>query len=103
MASVLATPHGALRPTEKHTALRASEKVALAYFLYLPCLGLIRRLSIGPLLFLASIPAVLWAVWQAQSRSTCRWSEIARDWWPLGLILVGYWAMGWFATPPREA
>ncbi len=26
---------------------------------------------------------------------------MARDWWPLSLILVGYWAMGWFATPPR--
>jgi membrane-associated phospholipid phosphatase len=28
---------------------------------------------------------------------------MGRDWWPLGLILAGYWAMGWFATPPREA
>jgi len=102
MFSVPATPCVALRPTKKHTALRACEKVALAYFLYLPCLGLIRHLSIGPLLFLVSIPAVLWAVWQAQSRSTCRWSEIARDWWPLGLILVGYWALGCFAMPPRE-
>ena len=102
MPSVLATQRVALRPAKECTALRACEKVALAYFLYLPCLGLIRRLSIGRLLFLASIPVVLWAVWRAQARSTGRWSEIARDWWPLGLILVGYWAMGWFATPPRE-
>jgi len=102
MPSVLATQRVALRPAKERTALRACEKVALAYFLYLPCLGLIRRLSIGRLLFLASIPVVLWAVWRAQARSTGRWSEIARDWWPLGLILVGYWAMGWFATPPRE-
>jgi membrane-associated phospholipid phosphatase len=62
---------------------------------------LLRRLSIGPLLLLASIPAALWAVWQAQSRSNRRSVEIARDWWPLGLILVAYWSMGWFATPPR--
>jgi len=102
MISVLATPREVLRPIKKPKALRACEKVALAYFLYLPCLGLIRHLSTGPLLFLASIPAVLWVVWQAQSRSTSRWSEIARDWWPLSLILVGYWAMGWFATSPRQ-
>jgi membrane-associated phospholipid phosphatase len=60
-----------------------------------------RHLTIGPLLLLASIPAALWAVWRAQSRSNRRSVQIARDWWPLGLILVGYWAMGSFATPPK--
>jgi membrane-associated phospholipid phosphatase len=103
MNSVVATPNAALRQTKQTTLLRGFEKVALAYFIYLPCLGLIRQLSIGPLLLLASIPPVLWAIWQAQSRSTWRLVEMARDWWPLGLILTGYWAMGCFATPPREA
>jgi membrane-associated phospholipid phosphatase len=28
---------------------------------------------------------------------------MARDWWALALILVGYWSMGWFATPPNAA
>jgi membrane-associated phospholipid phosphatase len=101
MDSALATPLEALRRTKKHTALRSYEKVVLAYFIYLPCLGLIRRLSLGPLLFLACIPVVLWAVWQAQSRSYSRHVERARDWWPLALILGGYWSMGWFATPPN--
>ena len=101
MDSVLPTPPVALRRTKKRTTLRGCEKVALAYFAYLPCLGLIWRLSIGRLLVLASIPVALWAVWLAQSRSNQRAIEIARDWWPLSLILVGYWAMGWFATPPR--
>ena len=103
MYSVLATPPVPLRQSKKRTSLRGCEKVALAYFTYLPCLGVIRHLTVGPLLFLASIPAALWAVWQAQSRSDRRSVEIARDWWPLGLILVGYWAMGWFATPPSSA
>jgi len=101
MDSVLETPPVALHRAKKRTALRGYERIALAYFIYLPCLGLLRRLSIGPLLLLASIPAALWAVWQAQSRSNRRSVEIARDWWPLGLILVAYWSMGWFATPPR--
>jgi len=101
MDSPLTTPPVALRRAKKRTALRGCEKVALAYFTYLPCLGLIRHLAVGPLLLLAAIPAALWAVWQAQSRSNRRSVEIARDWWPLSLILVGYWAMGWFASPPR--
>jgi len=102
MNSALATPNGVLRRAQS-ALLRGSEKVALAYFIYLPCLGLIRRLSAGPLLLLAFAPVALWALWQAQSRSAWRPVEMARDWWPLGLILAGYWAMGWFATPPREA
>jgi hypothetical protein len=103
MDSVVATPNAALRQTKQTSFLRGCEKVALAYFIYLPCLGLIRRLSIGPLLLLAFVPAALWAIWQVQSRSAWRPVEFARDWWPLGLILAGYWAIGWFATPPREA
>jgi hypothetical protein len=101
MDSVLDTPPGALHRAKKRTALRGYERVALAYFIYLPCLGVMRHLNIGPLLLLASIPVALWAVWQAQSRSNRKSVEIARDWWPLGLILVAYWAMGWFATSPR--
>jgi hypothetical protein len=103
MNSVLATPLAALRRTKTRTALRACEKIAIAYFAYLPCLGLVRRLSLGPLLLLASIPLALWAIWQAQSRSTWQSVAVARDWWPLALILVGYWAMGWFAAPPNVA
>jgi len=103
MDSVLATPNAALRQTKRSSHLRGCEKVALAYFIYLPCLGLIRRPSIGPVLLLAAVPLALWAIWQAQSRSVRRPVEIVRDWWPLGLILAGYWALEWFAAPPREA
>jgi membrane-associated phospholipid phosphatase len=103
MNSVLATPLGALRRTKTFTALRASEGIALAYFAYLPCLGVARRLGLGPLLLLASLPLALWAIWQAQSRSHRRSVAVARDWWPLALILVGYWAMGWFTSPPNSA
>jgi membrane-associated phospholipid phosphatase len=83
-------------------ALRSCEKVVLAYFIYLPCLALIRRLNIGHVLILALIPGVLAAVFKAQFGSSRRFVQLARDWWPLGLILLGYWAMGWFATPPRR-
>ena len=103
MDSILETPNAALRRTKQPYRLRGYEMVALAYFIYLPCLGLIRHLSIGPLLLLAALPVALWAIWRVQRRSKRRTVEFARDWWPLGLILVGYWAMGWFTTPPREA
>ena len=99
----MATPNAALRQTKQTALLRGCEKVVLAYFIYLPCLGLTRQLGIGPLLLLASIPPALWAIFQAESRSNLRPVEMARDWWPLGLILAGYWAMGFFSTPPREA
>jgi len=99
MDSALATPLEALRRTKKRTALRSCEKVVLAYFIYLPCLGLIRHLSLGPLLLLTCIPVALWGVWAAQARSRSRRVEMARDWWPLALILVAYWSMGWFVTP----
>lgn len=98
--SVLATPPVPLLRVKERSALRACEKVALAYFTYLPCLGLIRRLRTGQVLLLGSIPLALWAVCQAQSRSTSRTVAILRDWWPLSWILVGYWAMGWLASPP---
>jgi hypothetical protein len=101
MDSVVATPLGAPRRTKKRVPLRSCEKVVLGYFTYLPCLGLIRRLNTGPIIVLACIPVALWAVWQAQGRSNRNSVGIARDWWPLALILVGYGAMGWFATPPR--
>jgi len=103
MVSFLTTPKTAPLSAKQPSLLRGCEKVALAYFIYLPCLGLIRRLSTGRVSFLAAVPLALWAIWKAQSRSVWRPLQIARDWWPLGLILAGYWAMGWFATPPRAA
>ena len=102
MHSVPSTPLAALRRSNRPGGLRSHEKTILAYFIYLPCLGLARRLGPGPLGVLAVIPAALWAIWQGPARSSRRYFEAARDWWPLGLILVGYWAMGWFAAPPRE-
>jgi len=101
--SALSTPLAALPQRKSCTAWRGSEKIIIAYFSYLPCLGLVRRLSIGRLLALALIPPVLGWIWQAQSRSNRRAVGVARDWWPLALILIGYWAVGWFAAPPHAA
>ena len=101
--TALLTPHAALRRTKDCTAWRGCEIIILAYFTYLPCLGLIWRLSVGRLLCLALIPPLLGWIWQAQSRSTRRPVQVARDWWPLTLVLIGYWAVGWFAAPPHAA
>lgn len=100
LESLLATPSVPQSGVKERPALRGCEKVALAYFSYLPCLGLIWRLRIRQLLLMASIPVALWAVWQVQSRSKRRSVAITRDWWPLSWILIGYWSMGWFASPP---
>jgi membrane-associated phospholipid phosphatase len=54
-------------------------------------------------LLLSAIPLALWALCQVQSRSSRRTVAILRDWWPLSWILIGYWAMGWFASPPLGA
>jgi len=89
-------------PAKTGSRLRACEIVALAYFACLACLALTRHFSMGRVLILASIPAVLWAVWHAQSRSNHWLVAILRDWWPLSLILAGYWAIGWFTAPPLE-
>ena len=100
MDSVFATPVGVLRRRLGLAALRGSELICLAYFAYLPGLGLLRGWSVGRLLLMACLPAALWAIGRAQARSGRLSLEVARDWWPLALILVGYWAMGWFAAPP---
>ena len=100
MPSTLATP-----PTEltrmKGSGFRHYEKVILAYFVYLPCLGLVRHLRAEKILALLAITAALGSIWRLQSRSDRAYVKVARDWWPLGLILVAYWAMGWFTRPPR--
>ena len=31
------------------------------------------------------------------------WSRVVRDWLTMGLILAGYWSIGWFAAPPITA
>lgn len=101
MDSALATSSVPRLGVKDTPALRVCEKIALAYFTYLSCLGLIWRLRIGQLLLLASIPVALWTVLQIQLRSNRRSVTITRDWWPLSWILIGYWAMGWFTSPPR--
>ena len=101
MDAVLATPTVPPHPAKKRPVLRGCEWVALAYFSYLPSLGLIRGISMEHLVVLACIPVALWVAWRAQSCSNDKSLEVLRDWWPLGLIPVGYWALEWFAAPPR--
>jgi len=82
--------------------LHAPEYVALAYFLYLFCFSILRQLSAPRVLFLTVWPALLLVAWRAASRSSAPWVRILREWCTLGLILVGYWALAWFAAKPRD-
>lgn len=80
--------------------LRAGEKVAVVFFLYLAALAWYRHLPLAPRLGLLSIPAAIYALgnWETD-RSTAR-SRVVRDGLSVFLILVAYWSLGWFATSP---
>jgi hypothetical protein len=99
MDPISAAPRATAHQAEKLVPLRSCEKVALAYFTYLPCLGVVRHFTIGPLLILAFIPAVLWVMWQAVLRWDHKLVGLARDWCAPNLLLLGYWAAGWFVAP----
>ena len=79
------------------------EWVALVFFVYLGLLGLFQRLALTPRLILFAAPAVLCTLWWLEaSRSSTRSKEI-RQWSSLGLILLGYWSLGWFSSAPMES
>ena len=67
MDAALATPPVPSHPAKKRAVLRSCERVVLANFSYLPCLGLMRGLSKEYLFLLACIPAVRWVALPTQS------------------------------------
>lgn len=83
--------------------LRAGEKVAVVFFLYLSGLAWYRHLPVLPRLSLLIIPAAIYALgnWETD-RSTAR-SRVIRDGLSVFLILAAYWSVGWFAAPPLTA
>jgi membrane-associated phospholipid phosphatase len=79
--------------------LRASEAVALVYFLYIAVLASVHRLSRTVILAAWLIPLALGTLAAIERRYSRKWSNVLRDWAPLALILVGYWELDWFAVP----
>ena len=86
--------------TKALARLRAGERVAVLFFMYLAGLAIYRQLGAMQVISLLAIAATIFAgaVWEA-SRSTAL-TRVVRDWVSIGLILAGYWSVGWFVAPP---
>ena len=86
-------------------ALRKNEVVATAYFTYTALLATARRTSLSELTAACLLPITIFAMsrWAQRSSGNPR-ARVARDWLPMGLILVAYWQMAWFRTtlPPWD-
>ncbi len=85
--------------------IRPPERIALCYFILLAVLACYRPVGGGQRLLLTALPVVLCVLWKLESSDSRPWSRVLRDWTSLGLILAGYWSMGWFANSsphPRE-
>lgn len=103
MEVVLGRPATHAEPRESwlsHVAL--PEWVALAYFIQLAFLGLVRPIPASHRAALLLLPCVLFGAWVVETRTTRDWSRVVRHFASLGLILLGYWALGCFAGPPLQ-
>jgi membrane-associated phospholipid phosphatase len=83
--------------------LRPGEKIALAYFTYVAGMGFLWPLPAASRLLLCAIPFVFWGIAAFESRCSQTWSAITRDWVSLSLILVAYWELNLFQSPPMTA
>ena len=96
------TPRPSAVATTDDRILAPGEIVAIAFFAYLATFGFYLRLPVLEQAVLCGIPVVLWGAWRAESACRRKWSEIARDWSSLALVLLAYWLLEWFATPPLK-
>jgi membrane-associated phospholipid phosphatase len=99
MQTVLAAPTAGAR-TSWTAGLRQGEKIALAYFLYVASIGFVWPLSIQSRALLCAVPVALWFMATIETRRTQRWSSVTRDWLSIALILVAYWELNFFRSPP---
>src|SRR3954471_7180084 len=82
-------------------ALRRSERVLAAFFLYVALLGAWRNHGVSLHGVVAAlIPVALVAVARADARSVRSGWSVARDWTPAVLVLVAYWSIDWVPTAP---
>ena len=100
MASTLSAP---ARPASRSLTLSAGPKpaewVALAYFVYLAALSLLRQTPFATRIALVMVPLALWYLWRWESAKSRPWSRVLREWSSLGLILLGYWLLEVFSAP----
>ena len=84
-------------------ALRRSEWLLFAFFLYVAALGQWRSGRFphpGALALL--IPLTLLALARADSLSAGRVCSMVRDWVPAPLMLIAYWSVDWVPAPHKD-
>src|SRR5688572_13233125 len=79
--------------------LRSSEIVSLVYFLLLACVA---WLAPAPRAAQYGVTTIAVAVSVVTAVAAQRFTGAARDWLPLGFLLLGYWAPGSLVTRVNE-
>jgi membrane-associated phospholipid phosphatase len=79
---------------------RRAEKILLAYFVYIAVMVCLRGGSNLQVLAAWTVPLLLSAAIAAQVRFSRGWSRVTRDWALLGMVLVAYRELDWFAGQP---
>jgi membrane-associated phospholipid phosphatase len=88
-------------------AVRSAEWIILAFLLYAPALALFVRTSAGLSTRLVSLNLLVMVcyaslVWLGSAKPRLV-VEVIRDWLPLGMVVLAYREMGWFAVPHPAA
>ena len=76
---------------------RLAERLAITYFVYTALLASWHALPLGKQFVAWAIPIAIWTLAVCESRWTRPWSRVTRDWATLGIILVAYRQVDWFA------
>jgi membrane-associated phospholipid phosphatase len=79
---------------------RLAERLAITYFVYTALLASWHPLPLGKQLIAWSIPLGIWTLAAVETRWSWPWSRVTRDWATLGIILLAYRQVDWFAGAP---
>ena len=85
------------------TTYRRCEKVTLAYFAYMAVVLSFHTVPTYRYSLALLIPFLLAAAVALEARYSVPWSQILRDWVPLGLIVLAYREVEWFSGKPALA
>jgi membrane-associated phospholipid phosphatase len=95
-----------MNPGAQALRLRSAEWLLLVYFGYVAAISawfpLGPQIAWRPFLVEALVGALIVALAYGESRELPEFFSIARDWAPVGLILLAYREMDWFSALPRN-
>lgn len=88
------------------SALRWSERLLLAYFVYValisPAFPLAPAVAVYPLAVLGAVCTLIALLAYGEARVSGAFFSVARDWLPVGLTLTAYREMNWFTPQARD-